>query len=515
MSIEATPIQDLKLLTEVSQLLTSLDLDSVMRQAIRLMSDAVGATRASIFLPTDEDVDWDHIFLMRDLDQAESKIVMRAVLDEGLAGWVMRNQQAAIVYDTETDSRWHAFPDDPEPVRSVLCVPFKNDNNVLAVLTLVHPEPNRFNDYHLELVTIVANQAAMALRNAQLFHQTQQQQHELEVMLRALPEILIVVGPEGRIMRINDEVPRLLGLADRQSIIGASLNDFISDDQPGGLLAPAWRIIAQPPEDGDRWTFEARDELNNRDYQVVVTTWKNDRNRGYIVIMHDVTTLRDLHRFKDEMLKIVSHDLRNPLSLIISARDMLEYDLGEQPEESMVPRYLDIILQSTERMDNLIEDLLQAETSNQRQIEPDKLVNKVVAHLRPLAERKRQTITLDLQLLQPTTFVADPLLISEALENYLSNAIKYTPRNGKISIHVHVEADQLHFVVEDDGVGIAAEHVPHLFEPYYRPPETREQGYGVGLNLVKTIIERHNGAVWVESTPQVGSKFGFWVPLTK
>jgi signal transduction histidine kinase len=79
--------------------------------------------------------------------------------------------------------------------------------------------------------------------------------------------------------------------------------------------------------------------------------------------------------------------LRNPLSLIISARDMLEYDIGEQPEESVVPKYLDIIMQSTERMNNLIEDLLQAETSSQRQIEAEKLVKKVVGRVRPLADR--------------------------------------------------------------------------------------------------------------------------------
>jgi signal transduction histidine kinase len=215
------------------------------------------------------------------------------------------------------------------------------------------------------------------------------------------------------------------------------------------------------------------------------------------------------------MLKIVSHDLRNPLSLIISARDMLEYDIGEQPEESIIPKYLEIILQSTERMNTLIEDLLQAETSNQRELDAEKLVKKVVGRVRPMADRKRQTLALDLQMVQPTTFVADPLLIGEALENYLSNAIKYTPKDGRIIVHIYVSHDRLHFVVEDNGVGIAAEYLPHLFEPYYRPPGTTEQGYGVGLNLVKTIVDRHNGQVWVESTPKVGSQFGFWVPLAQ
>ena len=68
-------------------------------------------------------------------------------------------------------------------------------------------------------------------------------------------------------------------------------------------------------------------------------------------------------------------------------------------------------------------------------------------------------------------------------------------------------------MVEDTGIGIAPEHLPHLFEPYYRPAETIEQGYGIGLNLVKTIVERHRGRVWVNSEKGVGSQFGFWLPL--
>ena len=110
--------------------------------------------------------------------------------------------------------------------------------------------------------------------------------------------------------------------------------------------------------------------------------------------------------------------------------------------------------------------------------------------------------------------VADPMLIGEAMENYIANAIKYTPKKGRIVVRASVQDDRFEFIVEDNGIGIAAEYVPHLFEPYYRPPGTVEQGYGVGLNLVKTIVERHRGQVWVESILHEGSRFGFWLPLS-
>lgn len=511
--------EDWKLLTEVSQLLTSLDLEMVMREVMRLMSQAVGATKSSLFLHDDGQIDWNHIFVMRDLNRDESLVALRTVLDEGLAGWVVRNRTAALVTDTMTDSRWHVFPDDTEQPRSVLCVPLIQNEKVLAVLTLAHPEPDQFDTHQLELVQIIANQAAVAIRNAQLFHQIRAQQHQLEGILRALPEILFVLDQRGRILLINDGVLNLLGgdqPLERQDIVGHMLEEFIGDNQPGRLLAPAQRIINQPPPASDPWTFETRDEEQRRDYQVTIGVWENpgEQARGYTLLMHDVTTLRDLHRFKDEMLKIVSHDLRNPVSLIISAREMVEADLPPLDSESNIPQYLEIIRQATVRMETLLDDLVRTGGSSHQQINPQEIIETVTARMRPLAERKNQQMEVSLDLRSFVPLVADPMLIAEAMENYLSNAVKYTPKKGRITVRAYSQEGRFYYIVEDTGIGIAAEHVPHLFEPYYRPPGTIEQGYGIGLNLVKTIVERHQGGVWVESTENVGSRFGFWLPLS-
>lgn len=507
-------LEHLKLLNEVSQLLTSLDLNIVIKQVIDLMSDAVGAGKASLFLHDEHDIDWDHILLSRELDHDESVSVVRTVLDEGLAGWVVRNRQGAIVTDTQADPRWHFFADDSLPVRSALCVPFMYEGSCLAVLTLVHPEPHHFTESDLDLITIVANQAAVAIRTVQLFRQTEAQQRQLEIILRALPEILLVTDQHGRILQVNDEAQRIFGSGD-SSLIGRSIHDFPEGQHPGHLLAPARHIIDKPPKSREPWPYDVRDEENGRDYQAVMTTWEQpaQREQGYVVIMHDVTNLRDLHRFKDEMLRVVSHDLRNPISLIMTARDMIEADMPPLAGDSHVAQYLDIIYQSTQRMESMIEELLTADTSSQQRFEPVQIALAVIERLRPLAERKGQTLEIDLERAASITIMADPLLISEAMENYLSNAVKYTPREGHIKVSLLVEDRQLHYIVEDNGIGIGAEHLPHLFEPYYRPPGTIEQGYGIGLNLVKTIVERHRGQVWVESEENVGSRFGFWLPM--
>jgi len=524
MKIHMSPIdtpppiyEDLKLLTEVSQLLTLLDLDSVMQKVISLMSSAVGATKASLFLHDGNNVDWDHIFLMRDLDPDQSIKVVQAVLDDGLAGWVMRHHQETIVYDTETDERWHKFPNDVNPVRSALCVPFIHDEKVLAVLTLVHPAPNHFDEHHLHLITIVANQATVAIRNAQLFKQVQQQQRQLEVILHAIPDILLVLDNESKILMVNEPAKRLLsgGEENLSAFVGEPLQRYVDVDL---AVATVYRIVSKADHAHLR-PFETRSERSQQDFLVTMSAWENPgrKTAGFVVVMHDVTTLRDLHRFKDEMLKVVTHDLRSPVSLIISAHEMLSYDMPPLDSDSAIPQYMDIIRQATDRMQGLLDDLLRAETSALRPTDPSELINAMLADLQPLAAKKKQSLETRLDLASDLIMVVDPMLIREAMENYVSNAIKYTGEGGHIFLRAYTADDnRFHFVVEDNGIGIAEEHLSHLFEPYYRVlrPGTEDiEGYGVGLNLVKTIVERYKGEVWVESKESEGSRFGFWLPL--
>jgi signal transduction histidine kinase len=510
--------EDLKLLVETSQLLTSLDLDTVMRRVIDLTSRAVGADKVSLFLHGRGQLDWEHIFLMRTLDRDETIRALRVVMEEGLAGWVTRHRKAALVYDTADDPRWHNFPEEHDPPRSALCVPLIHDGEVLAVLTLAQREPGHFTTHHLEMVQIIANQAAVAIRNAQLYRQAAAQQRQLEAILSALPEFLLVLDRDGKIVLISDGVEALFGgqtPIPRAAVIGQPLSCFTGPEQPAAMLTPAVQMLSQPPAAPEPWTFEARDEAHGRDYQVSMGTWTNPDQQpgGYILLLHDVTTLRDLHRFKDEMLKIVSHDLRNPLALIMSAATMLETDLPPLEADADIQQYIHIIHIATRRMEALLEDLLRADSSKMKTIDPVALTQEVIERVRPLAERKQHTLEVFFDVTGEGRLVADQTLIGEAMENYLSNAIKYTPRQGHIVVRAYYEAKRFYFTVEDNGVGIASEHLPHLFKPYYRPPGNVEQGYGIGLNLVKTIVERHGGQVWVNSVENQGSLFGFWIPL--
>lgn len=519
-------LEDFELLAEISQMLTVLDQDRVLERVIELMANAVGASKVSLILRPEYVEDWRQIFVKHlsadqlgdDSDQPRSIHFAQRVLDKGLAGWVFRNKQGTIVYDTREDDRWYIFPDSNSNARSVLCVPFLYNGDVLAVLTMLYPEPNHFTDYHLRLMTIVANQATVAVRNAQFFNQLLQQQQQLETILHAIPDYLLVLDEQGKILLLNDSAARLLSGGSSAGAIGQSLASYVHTDAMFNNIVSA---LEKPPQGGQTWSFETRSERQRRDYLATISAWQHPATdmTGHMVILRDITTMRDLNRFKDEMLKMASHDLRSPLALIVGYCSLIRLDT---PEESSTHEYLDSIERATERMQGLLDDLLRVEQIRKSPLELHQkvdflqLVRTAVENTRPAAEQKHHRLETDFNLDGAPPVTLNPVLIREAIENLISNAVKYTPNGGRICARAFIQDDAIHFNVEDSGIGVPKEHLARIFETFYRAKQVGSEGVegrGLGLSLVKTIIERHGGEVWVESEHGSGSRFGFWIPV--
>ncbi|MEP7291419.1 MAG: ATP-binding protein, partial [Chloroflexota bacterium] len=492
------------------------------------MAKAVGANKVSLILRPEHVDDWRQIFVKHLSPDPQDELYEKPpsihfaqrVLDKGLAGWVFRQKEGAVVRDTQQDDRWYFFPDSDSHARSALGVPFLYNGEVLAVLTMLYPEPDHFNEYHLRLMTIIANQATVAVRNAQLFHQMLQQQQQLETILQTIPDYLFVLDDQRKILLINDAAAHLIDTADSSlgGGVGQPLGDFLHVDSMFGSVMD---VLQNPVQNGQTWSFEARSERQRRDFLITVSAWEHPAADmgGYMVILRDITTMRDLNRFKDEMLKMASHDLRSPLALIVGYCSLIGLDT---PEDSPTQEFLVAIQRATERMQGLLDDLLRVEQIRKSPLELHKkvdfreVVDEAVEHTRALAEQKHHTLETQLWLDDVPPVTINPVLIREAMENLIGNAAKYTPENGRICVTAFVQDNSLNFTVEDNGIGIPSQHLPRIFETFYRARQVGTEnieGRGLGLSLVKTIIERHNGEVWVESEAGSGSRFGFRIPL--
>ncbi|MBE0690261.1 MAG: PAS domain-containing protein [Anaerolineae bacterium] len=365
---------------------------------------------------------------------------------------------------------------------------------------------------------IVANQVSVAMRNAELFTQMQAQQKQLEEVLRAMPDVLLVLDADGTLLMINEAGVELMGGQDEFAVLGKNLRDLQSDDSALTLVV---EIVDSPLQSGQRWSFEAHSDQHKRDYVVNISVWEQEPGgkAGYVVVMRDITQMRDLNRFKDEMLQMASHDLRSPLALIVGYCSLMQMDVD--PEEK-VAEYLGIVQQQTERMTGLLDDLLRVEKIRTSPLELyervdfQDVVNSALNNIRASVDAKQQRLSAVLRLDNAPTILLSPPLIRETMANLLSNAVKYTPEGGRIAVTSYMEDQRAYFVVEDNGIGIPPESLPRLFTSFYRvrqPGSEDVEGRGLGLSLVKSIIERHNGEVWAESTVGVGSRFGFWLPI--
>jgi signal transduction histidine kinase len=245
------------------------------------------------------------------------------------------------------------------------------------------------------------------------------------------------------------------------------------------------------------------------------------RQIGRVCIMRDVTHFKELDMLKSEFVSTVSHDLRSPLTLMRGYATMLEMvgELNEQ-QKGYVKKMISGVENMTRLVNNLLDlgriDLgvgLQVEKVNVLDI-----IENVTSALQLQASQKNITLSVEFSKDMPYAVEADQALLRQAVYNLVENAIKYTPENQRVTIRTETQPDNLIFVVEDSGIGIAADDLPRLFEKFYRGKqrEARAQhGSGLGLAIVQSIATNHGGRVWVNSEIGKGSTFHLQIPLSQ
>jgi signal transduction histidine kinase len=220
---------------------------------------------------------------------------------------------------------------------------------------------------------------------------------------------------------------------------------------------------------------------------------------------------------REEVLGVVAHDLRNPLNVIISSTDLL---LNEDLDRARRTELLEVALRAGRRMNRLIGDLLDTVRLHAGKLALD-LEDVSVAAIfkdaddmfRPLAEKRQIAIEIA-PAAEGLAVRADPLRVSQVLGNILGNALKFTPERGKIVLRASSNGRQVRIDVIDNGPGISASDLEHLFDNFWQAQRNDNRGVGLGLAIAKSVVEAHGGRIWCESTPGKGTTFSFTLPIT-
>lgn len=516
-SLKHPSFDDLRLLSDISQLLLTTHFEGVIERVVQIVMKMTAAQSSRLYLIKKNPDDDNYWRIVRRLIDKQPFEIIPPPVSDSFVQWVYEHQCGDIVKDTLTDTRWKHFTDEQAPIRSAMCIPIRLGTNIVALFMLYHPQPNHFTPFHLRTVTIVGNQVVSALRNVSLYYEMRDHQEQLSATLQALQESIIVIDHHHMLVLVNHAARQLLGLTLDESVEHQLLVDYIAYEPM--LESVMGNIEVCEP-------IQLRSERLQRDFHVSITSWVSgdEEEKGHVIVLHDVTALGDLGRFKDEMLRVATHDLRSPLALISGYTDMIGIELKDMeptPSAVSIQQHLEIIKGSTDRMGRLVEDLLRVERVRKSPLEMQEqtdlaaMVKLVIVNTRLAAQVRAQSLTREIDLEFAPRITVDAVLLRQSMENLISNAIKYTPTGGQVHVHSWYSSDRFYFSVTDNGIGIPEKHLPYLFESFYRVDGhngNHIQGNGLGLSLVKNVIQRHGGDVWVDSVDGEGSTFGFWIP---
>lgn len=342
-----------------------------------------------------------------------------------------------------------------------------------------------------------------------------------ETILKNVADGVIVTDPDNKVLVVNSIAETWFGLREID-IVKQPIEKLIYEQK---LLALINKIRTEGNHVDDKLEFSIKPDNKRKQIVLqakaarVVDTEK--KLIGIVTIFRDITKEKEIDRMKTELVSMVAHELRSPLTSIAGFSELLiDADVTEQQSKE----YAEIILKESNRLGDLINKFLDISRieSGKSQVHRTpvglgQVIESVLEMNMYLAERKG----MELQLNIPddlTPIWVDREMLGEAILNLFSNAVKYSPEGKKITIEVEDKDMEQIIKVSDQGYGIPEKSLGKIFEKFYRVPDNEHiqevRGSGLGLALVKEIVELHDGTIWVESKVGEGSTFTFSIPKT-
>ncbi len=503
-------MEELTLLLEVSQAISAtLDLSTGIP---RVLEGVLRATDARVA----------RVVLLSNTGQVQT-VVSKGSPDEGLetldsvvVSTVVDRKSSLVLENLARVKALSAASSVNGAIKALVALPIYARGQISAVLWVGYDRVRYFENPDIDLLFTLAGQIAVLMENARLFRTAEGGRRQLAAILDSTTDAVLVTDHEERILLVNPAAERAFAIAAEavagQKIAQAGLSPELV--RAFARLSAADRALTEeiPLADG-RMLHASLSMIQGADGEYL----------GRVAVLRDITHFKELDEMKSEFLATVSHDLRAPLTFMRGYANMLltMNDLGEKQRE-----YVEKILYGVEQINELVSTLLdlgRIQTGVGFEHKPCHLVGVLIEAVDSMRARAvAKGITVRLEPSENRTVVyGDATLLRQAVTNLLDNAIKYTPTGGIVTVGLSLRTDGegacAVIRVSDTGIGIAPEDQVRLFERFYRikrPDAPDAAGTGLGLALVKSIVERHGGKVWVDSELYEGSTFYISLPLS-
>jgi PAS domain S-box-containing protein len=525
--------QELETLRQMTLSITNeLQLDELLHTLVSSAVRLLGTNAGGFFLyqPERDVIEWR-------VNVGRTLIETGSVLEkgEGMCGRVWERGEPIMVPDYTT---WEGRLDFPAAanMKAAIGVPVYWGDRFLGVIAAyTSPEESTaFTEHDAHLLSLFADQAAIAIQNAQLYRELenystileqavanatsdlQRTLEQLSAIVDNSPDAILRLTPDGQIESTNPAFERMFAY-ESDALAGESVARLICTGHAGTLMTalnevqqtrrPARLEVMACAANGDEFDADAALAPIIEEGGVV----------GIVCSIRDISALKEVERMKDSFLSTAAHELRTPLTSVLGYSEiLLTRDLPEKRSE----RYLSFINNESRHLVEILDDLLDLARLESKQgltitwepFDMERVIREVIDLLADISPDH----VFRLEGLETLPMVhGDPFRLTQVMRNLVSNAIKYSPEGGEIVINAAVTGGAVRISVKDEGIGMTAEQQAHLFQKFYRADSSNTSigGTGLGLAICKLIVEGHGGEIGAESTLGEGSTFTFTLPI--
>ncbi len=475
-------VQELSALNEVSRTVSaSLDVGVVYDVLVEQVNKHWPVETVQLWLLNERDGVLDRLEVTVE-NQPKAK---QCPIDRGIIGTVAQSGDAVLTNDVQAHPAYDAEIDaiNGRLPTSIVCVPLRS-RRIVGVLALFDKEGSEFTEEDLHRLRTFANPVATAIENARLFAEAGRQRAAIQATAQALSQPLIILDERGEVLISNQAANTIL------ETHMAQLFEAFSK----GVGVTSEVVIGE---------------------QTYLSTTEHLPDLGTIIVMQDITYVKQLEQERSDFMHALSHDLKSPLTSIMGWAQLLE---KVQPLDEKGFRYINRIMAASDRMLDMIGQLLHtvdqrdAVQLSQEACDLIQIIDKVVGDVQGAALNKSIAIEVEHQG-APFSVLADATRMYHMILNLVDNAVKYSPNKSRVDVQVQFRVTGIVILVQDDGPGIPKDDLDFVFDKYYRSKQTEAQpGAGLGLSVVKAIAEAHGGQVVVANLPGRGAEFMITLP---
>ncbi|MBI3360161.1 MAG: GAF domain-containing protein [Chloroflexi bacterium] len=499
-------------LLEISRALTEqLDLDTVLERILSAALDLLGGRAGFIALRDD-----DGLFRVRTPSGFNpAQVTAIEPLVRGFREPGNNDQLRLLLRDVARAAGFNW--------RAAVALPLTVGSEYVGLIFIFRVFEAVFTSNDRALLQSFADQAAIAIHNARLYQQATQEKRRSDAILDGSADGIMIMDAAHHIQRFNRALARMTGWSPNEAI-GRTHDEIIcwAIREPGPGLAEAeaggWPLASATP-------LYVEGDLRRRDDGTIAVgityaplLGREGRLINIIASVRDITRFREAEALKSTFISIISHELKTPVSLIKGYAGTLRRK-DARWDSATIEESLAVIEEESDRLADLIENLLDASRLQAgalkltfMEISLDEVTERLVDKFRVQSPGRKFLVDFppDFPPIQ-----ADEDRLVQVLGNLISNALKYSPEEGAITVSGRAEPERVIVSVADEGPGLPAEELPRVFDRFYRadtPATKRAQGAGLGLYLAKAVVEAHGGRLWVESEAGQGTRFLFSLP---